>query len=107
MLAEYGMKGGFSVYKEFDDGCEQMNTCTNTERGCRRTVCVNIALAFLAALLTLTIGLIIGASLEATTITTIMSVLASLAVVFAVLIAVILILRFCMKESGCKCKRCG
>lgn len=92
------------MYNELE--CAQYEAAESSceERRCERLVCTNLVIGFLFALLAFTVGLIVGV-LAIETFSTVVPVLIALAIVFAVIIAVILILRFCVGERNCRCRR--
>lgn len=93
------------MYKEFENAEYEAASAAAETRRCDRIACTNTVLAFLTVLLAFTVGLIIGVLL-AGILFFVLPALIALAVVFAVLIAIILILRFCMRERRCGCRRC-
>ncbi len=67
--------------------------------------CLNIILAFLAALLTFTLGLLVGAA-TAILVLLALPALIVLAVVLAILIIILLIFKWCKKDRSGRCGCC-
>ena len=84
--------------------CTETANCTERERR-SSDFCLNIVLAFLAALLTFTLGLLVGAA-TAILVLLALPALIVLAVVLAILIIILLIFKWCRKDRSGRCNCC-